>query len=81
MLKFCELDQISFLDEVVVGAWTMWLAQGITAEVWTKVFSTVAEALGACMKFCNSITGVVLLFDQVLGCALWIGSVETFSDR
>jgi len=24
----------------------------------------------ACMKFCNSITGVVLLFDQVLGCAL-----------
>jgi hypothetical protein len=47
MLKFCELDQISFLDEVVVGAWTMWLAQGITTEVWTKVFSTVAEALGA----------------------------------
>jgi hypothetical protein len=23
MLKFCELDQISFLDEVVAGAWTM----------------------------------------------------------
>jgi hypothetical protein len=37
MLKFCELDQISFLDEVVAGAWTMWLAQGITVEVWTKV--------------------------------------------
>jgi len=37
MLKFCELDQISFLDEVVAGAWTVWLAQGITAEAWTKV--------------------------------------------
>jgi hypothetical protein len=22
MLKFCELDQISFLDKVVAGAWT-----------------------------------------------------------
>jgi hypothetical protein len=38
MLKFCELDQISILDEVVVGAWTVWLAQGIMVEVWTKVF-------------------------------------------
>jgi hypothetical protein len=30
MLKFRELDQISFLDEVVAGAWTK-------VEVWTKV--------------------------------------------
>jgi hypothetical protein len=34
---------------------------------------------GACRKFCNSITGVVLLFDHIR-CPLRIGSVETFSD-
>ncbi len=37
MLKFCEFDQISFLDEVVVGAWTMQLAEQVAAQVWTKV--------------------------------------------
>jgi hypothetical protein len=33
MLKFCELDQISFLDEVAIGAQTMQLAEQITAKV------------------------------------------------
>ncbi len=37
MLKFCELDQISFLDEVAIGAQTMQLAKQIVAKVWTKV--------------------------------------------
>jgi hypothetical protein len=33
MLKFCELDQISFLDEVAIGAQTMELVEQITTEV------------------------------------------------
>jgi hypothetical protein len=37
MLKFCELNQISFLDEVAASAWTMQLAEQVTAKVWTKV--------------------------------------------
>jgi len=37
MLKFCELDQISFLDEEVASARTMQLAKQVTVEVWTKV--------------------------------------------
>jgi hypothetical protein len=37
MLKFCELDQISFLDEVATSAWTMQLVEQVAIEVWTKV--------------------------------------------
>jgi hypothetical protein len=37
MLKFCELNQISFLDEVASGAWTMQLVEHVTIEVWIKV--------------------------------------------
>jgi hypothetical protein len=37
MLKFGELNQISFLDEVLACAWTMQLVEQVTAEVWTKV--------------------------------------------
>jgi hypothetical protein len=37
MLKFCESDQISFLDEVAAGAWTMQLAKQVAVEVWTRV--------------------------------------------
>jgi len=33
MLKFCELDQISFLDEVATGAQTMQLVEQIAVEV------------------------------------------------
>jgi hypothetical protein len=33
MLKFCESDQISFLDEVAGGAQTMQLAEQIAVEV------------------------------------------------
>jgi len=37
MLNFFELDQISFLDEVVASAWTMQLVEQVRAQVWTKV--------------------------------------------
>ncbi len=37
MLKVCESDQISFLDEVTTGAQTMELAEQVAVEVWTKV--------------------------------------------
>jgi hypothetical protein len=37
MLNFFGLDQISFLDEVATSAWTMQLAEQVTAQVWTKV--------------------------------------------
>jgi hypothetical protein len=33
MLKFCESDQISFLDEVAVGARTMQLTKQVAVEV------------------------------------------------
>jgi hypothetical protein len=33
MLKFCESDQISFLDEVAAGAQTLQLAKQVAAEV------------------------------------------------
>jgi hypothetical protein len=33
MLKFCELDQISFLDEMATGAQTMQLAEQVTTKV------------------------------------------------
>jgi hypothetical protein len=33
MLKFCESDQILFLDEVAVGARTMQLAKQVIVEV------------------------------------------------
>jgi len=33
MLKFCELGQISFLDEVVAGAQTMQLVEQVVVEV------------------------------------------------
>ncbi len=44
MLKFCESDQFSFLDEVAAGSRSMQLAEQVAAEVscvqqiWTKVF-------------------------------------------
>jgi len=37
MLKVCELDQISFFDEVATSAQTMELAEQVVVEVWTKV--------------------------------------------
>jgi hypothetical protein len=33
MLKFCESDQISFLDEVAASAQTMQLVKQVAAEV------------------------------------------------
>jgi hypothetical protein len=33
MLKFCELNQISFLDEVAANARTMQLAEQVVVEV------------------------------------------------
>jgi hypothetical protein len=33
MLKFCESDQISFLDEVTAGARTMQLVEQVGVEV------------------------------------------------
>jgi hypothetical protein len=33
MLKFCESNQISFLDEVAVGARTMQLVEQVVAKV------------------------------------------------
>jgi len=33
MLKVCELDQISFLDEVAIGAQTMELVEQVAVEV------------------------------------------------
>ncbi len=44
MLKFCESDQFSFLDEVAAGSQSMQLAEQVAAEVscvqqiWTKRF-------------------------------------------
>ncbi len=37
MLKFCESNQISFLDEMAAGAQTMQLAEQVVVDVWTKV--------------------------------------------
>jgi hypothetical protein len=33
MLKFCESDQFSFLDEVAAGSQSMQLAEQVAAEV------------------------------------------------
>jgi hypothetical protein len=33
MLKFCELDQFSFLDEVATGARSMQLTEQVAAKV------------------------------------------------
>jgi hypothetical protein len=70
------------LDEVAAGAQTMELAEQVAVEVWTKVEYVLNHHKGTLyvqevvyMKFCNSIIGVVFLFDH-MKCALWIGSVE-----
>jgi len=61
MLKVCESDQISFLDEVGACAQTMELAEQVAVEVWTKVEYVLNHHRGTLcvqeivyMKFCNS---------------------------
>ncbi len=78
------LDQISFWDEVAASALTMQLVEQVIAEVWTKVEYVLNHHRGTLevqevvyTKFCNSINGVVFLFDHIR-CALGIGSVEHF---
>ncbi len=51
MLKFCELDQISFLDEVAISAWTMQLVKQVAVEVWTKVEYALNHHKGLCVIF------------------------------
>jgi len=82
MLKVCESNQISFLDEVAAGAQIMELIEQVAVEVWTKVEYVLNHHRGTLwvqevvyMKFCNSIIGVVFLFDH-MRCTLWTGSVE-----
>jgi hypothetical protein len=44
MLKFCDLDQISFLDEVVTGAWTMCRPLYLRNNPYVPFFNKIRRA-------------------------------------